>query len=134
MGTERPASTGAEQPASTGPERHRGPVPRRYLEAYLLLTLRRDGRSYGYELCETVRALGLNVDLAGVYRALRRMDRSELVSAAWVPSDNGPDRREYVLTEIGRAAATEAAGELAGLRDVLTAALTALDVSVAESS
>ena len=56
-------------------------VPRRYLEAYLLLALRRDGRSHGYELCETVKAHGLNVDLAGVYRALRSMDRRDLLSA-----------------------------------------------------
>ena len=107
-------------------------VPRRYLEAYLLLTLRRDGCSHGYELCEMVRSHGLSVDLAGVYRALRSMDRRELVSATWAPSENGPDRREYVLTESGQRAAAEAADELTCLRDVLTEALMAFSVTDAE--
>lgn len=104
-------------------------VPRRYLEAFLLLTLRRDGRSHGYELCETVKSHGLSVDLAGVYRALRSMDRRELLSASWAPSENGPERREYVLTDSGREAADEAGHELARLRDVLTEALGAFGVT-----
>ena len=109
-------------------------VPRRHLEAYLLLTLRRDGRSHGYELCETVRAHGLSVDLAGVYRALRSMDRRELVSASWAPSESGPDRREYVLTDAGRDAADVAGHELARLRDALSEGLGAFGVTGTEQT
>lgn len=109
-------------------------VPRRYLEAYLLLALRRDGRSHGYQLSESVKSLGLSVDLAGVYRALRSMDRRELVSASWTPSDNGPDRREYVLTDAGHDAADTAGEELARLRDALSDALGAFGLDVLERS
>lgn len=103
-------------------------VPRSYLEHYLLLTLRRDGRSHGYELFQTIRSLALNVDLAGVYRALRSMDRRGLVAASWVRSDRGPDRREYVLTDDGRDAADAAGDELERLHGALAEALTAFGV------
>ncbi len=104
---------------ATGGER----IPRRYLQAFLLLSLERDGTSYGYELCETVRAHGLAVDLAGVYRGLRAMDQHNLVTATWAPSESGPDRRIYSLTEAGHLAARDAAAELVALRDALTDAV-----------
>jgi PadR family transcriptional regulator PadR len=102
-------------------------IPRRYLPAFLLLSLERAGRSYGYELSEMVGDQGLTVDLAGVYRALRTMDRRGLVTASWEPSESGPDRRVYTLTDQGRRAAGDAAAELAALRDALTAALERFD-------
>lgn len=103
-------------------------IPRKYLPAFLLLSLRRAGSSYGYELSEMVGEFGLAVDLAGVYRALRKMDQRGLVSASWQPSGSGPDRRVYALTEAGRRSAAEAAAELTSLRDALTTALDGLDV------
>lgn len=108
-------------------------IPRRYLPAFLLLSLERAGSSYGYELAETVGARGLTVDLAAVYRALRTMDRRNLVTADWEPSATGPDRRVYTLTDDGRRAAAEAAAELTELRDALTAALTGFDLVPAHS-
>ena len=107
-------------------------LPRRFLPGFLLLSLERDGTSYGYELYETVRTLGLAVDLAAVYRALRTMQQHELVTSQWVPSLSGPERRLYSLTDAGRASAATAAGELATVRDGLISALEhfeALDVS-----
>lgn len=98
-------------------------LPRRFLTAFLLLSLERDGTSYGYELFETVRSLGLSVDLAAVYRGLRTMQQRDLVTSVWVASDSGPDRRLYSLTEAGQAAASAAADELAMVRDGLIAAL-----------
>jgi len=98
-------------------------IPRRYLAAFLLLSLERAGTSYGYELSETVRDHGLTVDLAGVYRSLRTMDQRGLVTASWAPSESGPDRRVYALTEAGRRAAADAATELVALREALSAAL-----------
>ena len=70
-------------------------IPRRYLQAFLLLSLHRDGPSYGYELCETVRSHGLSVDLAGVYRGLRAMNTHDLVDASWIPSESGHGWRVY---------------------------------------
>ena len=98
-------------------------LPRRFLPPFLLLSLERDGTSYGYELYETVRSLGLSVDLAAVYRALRTMQQRELVTSEWVASLAGPDRRLYSLTDAGRRAARAAATELATVRDGLVAAL-----------
>lgn len=98
-------------------------LPRRFLPAFLLLSLHWDGTSYGYELCEAVRSLGVSADLAAVYRGLRTMQHRDLVTSTWVPSDTGPDRRLYSLTEAGRVAAAEAMDELSLVRDGLSAAL-----------
>ena len=98
-------------------------LPRRFLPAFLLLSLDRAGTSYGYELYETVRYLGLTVDLAAVYRSLRTMQQRDLVTSQWVRSHSGPDRRLYSLTDSGRSAASAAARELAEVRDRLVAAL-----------
>ena len=102
---------------------HTEGLPRRFLPAFLLLSLDRAGTSYGYELYETVRSLGLSVDLAAVYRALRTMQQRDLVTSMWIPSSSGPDRRLYSLTDSGRSAAAAAAKELAVVRDGLIAAL-----------
>ena len=120
MATETSASTDAPSTLA---------LPRRFLRAFLLLALDRDGTSHGYELFECVAARGLVVDMAGVYRDLRAMEQHDLVTSDWEPSDAGPDRRVYDLTAAGRAAAVAAAGELATIRDGLTAAL--LDFTVA---
>ncbi len=98
-------------------------LPRRFLGAFLLLSLQRESTSYGYELCETVKSLGLPVDLAAVYRALRTMQQRDLVTSKWVDSVSGPDRRLYSLTESGRAAARNALVDLTVARDSLIAAL-----------
>ncbi|MDH3681913.1 MAG: PadR family transcriptional regulator [Acidimicrobiia bacterium] len=103
-------------------------LPRRFLPAFLLLTLNRDGTSYGYELWDTTRALGLSVDLAAVYRSLRTMERQDLVTSSWAPSDSGPDRRLYSLTGEGQSAAKDASAELASIRDALASALHTLAV------
>ena len=98
-------------------------LPRRFLPGFLLLSLERHGTSYGYELYETARSLGLSVDLAAVYRTLRTMQQRELVTSQWMPSVSGPDRRLYSLTDSGRGSAAAAADELAMVRDGLISAL-----------
>ena len=108
-------------------------LPRRFLPAFLLLSLERDGTSYGYELYETVKSLGLSADLAAVYRALRTMQQRDHVTSEWVPSLSGPDRRLYALTDSGRSAARSAAQELAAVRDGLAAALASFDGSAPDS-
>lgn len=99
-------------------------LPRRFLRSFLLLALDRDGTSHGYDLFECVTVRGLAVDMAGVYRDLRAMEQHDLVTSDWEPSDAGPDRRVYDLTDEGRLAAVEAADELATIRDGLAAMLT----------
>lgn len=108
-----------------------GPLPRSFLRSLLLLALDQGGRSYGYELFETVQAQGLATDMAGVYRALRTMQHHDLVTSVWEPSASGPDRRVYALSGRGRRAAAKAARELLGIRDALSAALNRLGAAPA---
>ncbi|MEO6653193.1 MAG: helix-turn-helix transcriptional regulator [Ilumatobacteraceae bacterium] len=105
-----------------------GGLPRRFLRPFLLLALARDGAAHGYELCECVRRHGLSVDLAGVYRDLRAMEQHDLVTSQWEPSDAGPDRRVYVLTDAGQETARMSAHELSTIRDRLGSALDAFSL------
>ena len=98
-------------------------LPRRFLRPLLFLALGSRERSYGYELAESVRANGLTVDLAGVYRELRAMERQDFLTSEWEPSTNGPDRRVYLMTDQGRTARAEATEALRLARDQLTTAL-----------
>lgn len=109
-------------------------LPRSFLRSFLLLALDRGGRSYGYELFETVQAQGLITDLAGVYRALRSMQRHGLVTSVWEPSASGPDRRVYALSDEGHRAAAEATRELLGVRDALSAALSRRDADARQAA
>lgn len=98
-------------------------LPRRFLRQLLFLGLSRSDRSYGYELAEAVRGYGLNIDMAGVYRELRSMEQKDLLTSSWESSDNGPDRRVYMVTPLGRDALAAAVAELRLARDQLSAAL-----------
>ena len=105
-----------------------GSLPRSFLRPALHIALL-DGPTHGYELLEYVQCYGLSsVDLAGIYRTLRQMDHDEMVASTWEPSDAGPARRVYALTERGTDAAE---GYLAAMKRarahidrLLTAALT----------
>ncbi len=98
-------------------------LPRRFLRQLLFLALGSNERSYGYELAEAVRENGLTVDLAGVYRELRALEQRDLLTSEWEPSQNGPDRRVYMMTAAGKAARAEAVESLRSARDHLSAAL-----------
>ncbi len=119
------ATTGSAQGSRPQPGQRAadGVLPRRFLRQLLFLALGLSERSYGYELAEAVRDHGLAVDLAGVYRELRAMERHDLLSSEWEPSKNGPDRRVYMMTDEGRATRAEAVSALRAARDQLTAAL-----------
>ena len=69
--------------------------------ALLVLVAERD--SHGYDLAPRLASLGLAVDMAGVYRALRAMERRGELRSTWdTSSSHGPPRRVYGLTEAGR--------------------------------
>ncbi|HEV2810303.1 MAG TPA: PadR family transcriptional regulator [Acidimicrobiales bacterium] len=90
-------------------------LSRSYVRPCLLLLLA-EGPSHGYELLEQVRQAGVrNADAGGLYRCLRSMEQSGLVSSWWEPSQAGPARRSYVLTDDGRTALDDS---LTSLRDV----------------
>ncbi len=94
-----------------------GGLPRSYLRPCLLLLLG-GGPSHGYELLDQVRGMGLRVaEPGGLYRTLRAMEHDGLVRSWWEPSQSGPARRTYAVTDPGRA---ELAGTVAQLRQVVT--------------
>lgn len=79
-------------------------LARSYVRPCLLLLLA-EGPSHGYELLEHVRQTGVrNADAGGLYRCLRAMEQADLVSSWWEPSQAGPARRSYLLTDEGRKA------------------------------
>lgn len=102
-------------------------LPRHYLKPCLLLLLA-EGPSHGYELLEQVRRLGIRgAEPGGLYRYLRGMERSELVTSWWEPSQAGPARRTYLLTDAGRAALEQSIESLRDVRRVLVGLLDRFD-------
>ena len=94
-------------------------LPRHYLKPCLLLLLA-EGPSHGYELLEQVRRLGIQgAEPGGLYRYLRSMEKEELVSSWWEPSQAGPARRTYILTDAGRQAMRESVASLRDVRQLL---------------
>jgi PadR family transcriptional regulator, regulatory protein PadR len=96
-----------------------GTLPRHFLRPCLLLLLA-EGPSHGYELLEQVKRLGISgAEPGGLYRYLRAMEREELVSSWWEPSQSGPARRSYVLTEAGHMALRLSVDSLRDVRALL---------------
>jgi PadR family transcriptional regulator, regulatory protein PadR len=78
-----------------------GRMPKNFLASWLLLLLR-NWTAHGYQLIQTLTAMGLGlVDPATVYRTLRQLESEGLISSAWDPRASGPARRVYTLTEAG---------------------------------
>ena len=70
------------------------------LDLALLTALREE--SYGYALVEQLRRAGLSdVADASVYGTLKRLEIAGYVTARFVPSPNGPQRKYYRLTASG---------------------------------
>ncbi len=106
-------------------------LPRAYLRAGLLVLLA-SGQAHGYDLLEQARGLGISVpDPGGLYRMLRAMEHDGDVRSWWEPSDSGPARRTYVLTEAGIAALFEAASSLRTTISQLQGLVDAADAQVA---
>src|SRR5919201_4303530 len=96
-----------------------GELPRNFLRPCLLLLLR-EQPAHGYELLERLRPLGFTRDdPGGLYRALRALERDELVRSGWEPSSSGPERRIYELTRAGTEELHRRAKEVARVREAL---------------
>jgi poly-beta-hydroxybutyrate-responsive repressor len=104
-----------------------GALPRHYLKPCLLLLLA-EGPSHGYDLLEQVRRLGIRgAEPGGLYRYLRSMEKEQLVSSWWEPSQAGPARRTYVLTDEGRKALDSSVSSLRDVREILVSLLDRYD-------
>jgi len=116
--------------SAEGSETVTGALPRHYLKPCLLLLLA-EGPSHGYELLEQVRRLGIQgAEPGGLYRYLRSMEKEELVSSWWEPSQAGPARRTYILTDAGRRALLTSVDSLRDVRQLLVDLLDRYDLLV----
>src|ERR687890_1325562 len=69
--------------------------------AVLAIVKRQDG--YGYDVVRRLRAAGLSdVGDASVYGTLRRLFKAGALTSYVMPSDEGPHRRYYGITDLGR--------------------------------
>ena len=105
-------------------------LPRHYLKPCLLLLLS-EGSSHGYDLLDQVRGLGIRgAEPGGLYRYLRAMEKEELVSSWWEPSQAGPARRTYVLTDKGKRALDDSISALREVREILVSLVGRYDSQV----
>jgi PadR family transcriptional regulator, regulatory protein PadR len=78
------------------------------LDAAVLAVVQHDD-GYGYDIVRRLRDAGLGeVGDASVYGTLRRLYRGGALTSYVVPSDEGPHRRYYGITDRGRAQLEEA--------------------------
>lgn len=73
---------------------------------WILLTLHEEGATHGYELARLIKrhhdALGVGLNLAGIYRHLYGLEERGMLLSQWDRPDRGAARRTYSLTEAGR--------------------------------
>ena len=100
-GKRRSRARRGDPPQPEGDNRRR---PRLHgdLLASSLLAFLRNWPAYGYQLVRELSKAGLPAsDSATVYRTLRQLERTGLVSSFWDTSESGPARRMYSLTKAG---------------------------------
>ncbi|MCC7120098.1 MAG: helix-turn-helix transcriptional regulator [Gammaproteobacteria bacterium] len=79
-----------------------GPRPSGDMLTAHLLALLKGWSAYGYELAHRLEEAGFGeMNKGSIYRLLRQMERSGLVSSDWDTSADGPARRIYSLTDAG---------------------------------
>lgn len=90
----------------------------------LLLWLLAERESYGYELVQRLREMGLTGIADGtVYPALARLEREGRVSARLVASRSGPARKYYRPTDSGYDALTESTKNWLSLAEIVNPVL-----------
>jgi len=92
-------------PGGRGMGRIRGGGQRKifFLQSCLLVLLHRES-GYGYNLMDGLQEFGFQtdqMDISIIYRALRNLEASGLVSDSWDNSNLGPKRRVYTITPQG---------------------------------
>ncbi|MCK2243914.1 MULTISPECIES: PadR family transcriptional regulator [unclassified Crossiella] len=78
---------------------------RRGVIEHCVLALLSRGPRYGFDLVRELAAVeGLGTTEGTIYPLLSRLRKDGLLETSWQPSDQGPPRRYYELTEPGRTA------------------------------
>jgi PadR family transcriptional regulator PadR len=79
-------------------------VYKKGLLSFWLLLMLHQRPMYAFEMGEMLSSISqgtMAVDNKSLYRALRRFEAMGLVQSTWRPSDIGPRRRYYHLTDLG---------------------------------
>lgn len=75
------------------------------LLSFWLLLLLAQRKAYPYEMKAAIEELSQNsisADENSIYRALKRLAQSGVVGSQVQPSESGPDRRYFFLTDLGQ--------------------------------
>ncbi len=74
-----------------------------FLELCILELLGSSGRSYGLEMMESLKTIGIDVSEGTLYPLLMRMTRDGSISSSWETPDVGHPRKYYSITGLGSA-------------------------------
>jgi poly-beta-hydroxybutyrate-responsive repressor len=92
-----------------------------------LLAFLKGWNAYGYQLAQKLSAAGLpESDSGTVYRTLRQLEKTGMVSSFWDTSESGPARRMYSLTKAGELFLSDWVDVLQNYQKILSAALEGL--------
>ena len=92
-----------------------------------LLAFLKGWNAYGYQLGQKLAEAGLpESDSGTVYRTLRQLEKSGMVSSFWDTSESGPARRMYSLTKAGELFLSRWVDVLQNYQKILTSALEGL--------
>jgi poly-beta-hydroxybutyrate-responsive repressor len=92
-----------------------------------LLAFLKGWNAYGYQLAQKLSAAGLpESDSGTVYRTLRQLEKTGMVSSFWDTSESGPARRMYSLTKAGELFLSGWVDVLQNYQKILSAALEGL--------
>ena len=125
-----PWTADGEQASAGAAMRAAAPVrlERELLAAWLLLLLD-GGPSYGYGLRRRLEHHGIDVEPAGMYRALRQLERDGWLESRWLAPADGPARHFYRLTRRGRRNLDDIAGMITKIHDTHDAFMRAYERS-----
>ncbi len=102
-----------------------------FLQPCLLVLLRRD-QAHGYSLLSDLAEFGFDpefLDPSLVYRALREMEMTGLVTSEWSDESLGPRRRVYRVTPVGEQYLAQWIADLRQTRREIDALLAAYDAT-----
>lgn len=71
------------------------------LEGCILAIVERE-EVYGYELSKKLQQFGLDVSEGTIYPVLLRLQKNQCIVGQMRPSDSGPKRKYYSITNVGR--------------------------------
>ncbi|MBA4179261.1 MAG: hypothetical protein C0506_01605 [Anaerolinea sp.] len=100
-----------------------------------LLAFLKNWNAYGYQLSQRLAEAGMpDFDSGTVYRTLRQLEKTGMVSSFWDTSESGPARRMYSLTKAGEVFLSGWIETLQNYQSILQQALAGLAPSVPGST